>query len=479
MYTRTLNWICGFNNTLVDKKGIERLKAPTVISSCPRLIDKNDKKIVLIQQFFIHSDRSRHKETLETLTMNVHNKSIDEIHLINERFYTEEELGTNSKKIKQIVNSGKRLTFKEAMEYSMDYLRNSVVILANSDIFFDKSIEQCKALELKDSMICLSRYKLQGRELKNAIVETYQGWSQDTWIWLSETTFNNKELAKCDFNMGKPGCDNRIALLASEMGLCVYNIPNLIKSYHHHATEIRNYTNADIVNPPRFMAILPPIISQPSKTTFLPANDAKYLLDYFKTNKTVSIVNAKSEDMALLRRGFLSLNDPNLEINIPYRLWYHPQKNTCLEFSINTQWLNMKDKCLDYRCFDWCITKRNNFFNEIEKTIMIITNRGGLLRDRINSGNNNFVNNVEIVDSNVSDINGTFSNVISKYNSDKIVVLDTGADLIFGTMLHKSQIPSISIGLSINSYFNIINKTHAMMMMDAYEIEANTSWLVA
>ena len=493
-FSKTVNWICGFNNNLIDRNGIEKLQLPTIISGIPKITDQNRKKIILIQQFFIHKDKKRQKELVETLIMNVHNKNIDEIHLLNERIYTYEELGSNSTKIKQVVDSGKRLTFSDVMKYSMDNLNNSIVVLSNSDIFFDKSINKCRCMDLTESMICLSRYKLRGKNLENASVEIFNGWSQDTWIWLSETLFTDKELKKCNFNLGKPGCDNRIAFLASEMGLSVYNIPNIIKSYHHHATEIRNYTRNDRVEPPRYLALLPPINSPCSITTFLPANDIEYISRCFSKKTTLSIVNAKSEDMILLRRGFLSLNDTTLSvsvndikrfiidcnfilIDIPYRLYYHNMVNICNEFTVNTKWLEAKHKMLDYRCFDWCISKRKNFIVKSNKTVIIASNREKLLQSRIDSGNCNFTNNVVIINTDVRDVNASLSKIKSIHNKDSILLLDTGADLIFGTLLYKANIPSISMGLSLNSYFNIVDKNHISMLPDAYEIEANDTWI--
>ena len=494
--TNTLNWICGFSNTLINKHAVEQLRLPTIVSDMPNTIETSDRKIILVQQFFIHKDSKRQKEILETLTMNIHNESIDEIHLINERFYSEEELGSKSKKIKQVVDSGTRLTYKDVMKYSMDYLDNAIVVLANSDIFFDRSISQCKTMDLTNAMICLSRYKLNGRHLKNAQPEIFNGWSQDTWIWSSNTLFNDKELEKCNFNLGKPGCDNRMAFLSSEMGLSVYNIPNVIKSYHHHKSEVRNYSHNDRIDPPRYLALLPPIIRRPSITTFLPANDAQYLLTYFNNYGCPTIINAKSDDMVLLRRGFLSLNDSNLNItvddvkyfvvhcsfiliDIPYRLTYHPrQTNMCAEFTANTQWLNPRDKGMDYRCLDWCISKRKNFILQSGKSVIVATKRGNLLRDRVNSRNCNFDTSVEIIDTDVRDVKGSIARIVSKYTKDKIVLLDTGADLIFGAFLFKSKVPTISLGLSLNSYFNILERNHASMLPDAYEIEANNTWLI-
>ena len=60
-FSKTVNWICGFNNNLIDRNGIEKLQLPTIISGIPKITDQNRKKIILIQQFFIHKDKKRQK----------------------------------------------------------------------------------------------------------------------------------------------------------------------------------------------------------------------------------------------------------------------------------------------------------------------------------------------------------------------------------------------------------------------------------
>ena len=59
--------------------------------------------IYLIYQFFVHKDVNRHREIQLALKMNVQNPLISKIYLLNERIYTKDELGLESKKIKQIV----------------------------------------------------------------------------------------------------------------------------------------------------------------------------------------------------------------------------------------------------------------------------------------------------------------------------------------------------------------------------------------
>lgn len=495
MQSNTLKWICGFKNTLVESGDIDLLALQTTISSLPKAIPKCNKKIILIQQFFIHNDKRRHQETLETLAMNAHNNSIDEIHLINERIYTSEEMGTSNKKIRQFVDGGKRLTYKQAMKYAMDNLHDSIVILANSDIFFDKTISSCRLIDLTESMICLSRYKLNGKNLEIASPETFSGLSQDTWIWDSETSFSERELNACNFQLGKPGCDNRIMLLASDMGLKVYNIPNVIKGYHHHSSNIRNYSRADTILPQRYLAMLPPVSNMPTLTSFLPANDMQVICNFYDNTGIPSIVNASQEDMVLLRKGVLSLNDPDLSltiddvkrfvkqsnfvlIDIPFYLKYHQQDNMRVESALNTQWLNMKNKYLDARCFDLCVSKRHNFLQYTNKSIIIVTSRKALLKKRIDNDNCRFTKNIKLIDANISSISDTLKNIETIYDVNKIIILDTGYDLIFGALLSRYNIPSIAIGSSLNSYFKILNKKQAVKLVDSYELEADNTWMI-
>ena len=72
--------------------------------------------IVLIQQYYIDGNAQRHAENKKCLFYNSHNDAITKIILLNERIYSDEELGVKSNKIVQVV-TGRRLTYKDAMEY--------------------------------------------------------------------------------------------------------------------------------------------------------------------------------------------------------------------------------------------------------------------------------------------------------------------------------------------------------------------------
>eukprot|EP00697_Spironema_sp_BW2_P001966 gnl/Spiro4/12637_TR6682_c0_g2_i1.p3 gnl/Spiro4/12637_TR6682_c0_g2~~gnl/Spiro4/12637_TR6682_c0_g2_i1.p3 ORF type:complete len:109 (+),score=0.73 gnl/Spiro4/12637_TR6682_c0_g2_i1:617-943(+) len=62
--------------------------------------------------------------------------------------------------------------------------------------------------------------------------------SQDSWIFLAPLPF-----VDCDFQLGKPGCDNRIAFEFQRAGLRVSNPCLSIVCKHLHASAIRNYVH--------------------------------------------------------------------------------------------------------------------------------------------------------------------------------------------------------------------------------------------
>ena len=53
-------------------------------------------KIYIIYQFFVHPNAERNKEMQQCLRFNVENPHIDKIYLLNEKMYTNKELGVES-----------------------------------------------------------------------------------------------------------------------------------------------------------------------------------------------------------------------------------------------------------------------------------------------------------------------------------------------------------------------------------------------
>lgn len=214
--------------------------------------------INLIMQFYIDKDSDRQKEIRQTLYLNTNNKSINKIYLFNERIYTDEELGVKSDKIIQIDISS-RLKFSSIFNLIEQHNINGYVVIANSDIFFDKSIENVWRYDLiNNNILSLCRHEFDGiSRLKDCkIFSEGRPDSQDAWIFHSGNNIQQKYRHIFDFEMGKPGCDNKLIYLFQILGYQCYNEPTIVKIYHNHNSTLRNYTIKDKIGQP-YCAIYP------------------------------------------------------------------------------------------------------------------------------------------------------------------------------------------------------------------------------
>lgn len=217
---------------------------------------KKEDKINLVQQYYLDNNITRQNEIRETLKKNVDNKNINNIILLNERFYTELELGVKSEKIKQIIIN-KRLCMKDVFENIEKHNIKGYIVTSNSDIFFDESLNNIKYARMLDEkkVFTLLRYEYK-KEVDLKMCALYgQGVradSQDTWIWHSNWKLHDKELKLLNIELGIPGCDNKLIYIFNILGFSCYNEPELIKSYHYHITEKRNYDNTKFIPTPYY-----------------------------------------------------------------------------------------------------------------------------------------------------------------------------------------------------------------------------------
>ena len=228
------------------------------LSNNVELGEIEDGNITVITQFFIGKTPTRTNELKTALRINVANPSIDNIILLNERIYTDEELGVKSDKVKQIV-IGKRLDYKSVFEYVKNAELNGYIVLSNLDIFFDKELNVIKRTNIANekAMFCLVRYEYKtGKPVKDASIFEHISDSQDTWIWHTNYNLNEeKDRNVLDFQLGIPGCDNTLAYMVQVLGYKVYNLPKLVKSYHIHNTNIRNYDQTTTKTPKPYYSV--------------------------------------------------------------------------------------------------------------------------------------------------------------------------------------------------------------------------------
>lgn len=226
---------------------------------------ENIEDINLILQYFVPKDRTRLKEMQTCLFKNVNNVNINTIYLLNEKLYTNEELGITKckkeyiSKIKQ-VNIQERLTFQKVFDYVNDNNIKGYIIFANSDIFLDSTIKNLykSSLHKEKEIFALTRFEYTNKNLKKCKLFGYgRGDSQDTWV--IHSNYIPKKTNIFNFNFGYPGCDQKLIYLFLIMGYKMYNDSFFIRTYHNHKSIYRDYAGKMELLVPKPWGILLPI----------------------------------------------------------------------------------------------------------------------------------------------------------------------------------------------------------------------------
>lgn len=216
--------------------------------------------IYLITQFFLPKDSRRQKEVQYCLRKNCENPWIHTIYLLNEKIYSEKDLGVTSKHMEKIqqINIAKWIEFYDVFACIETQNIHGFVVITNSDIMLDYAhIEKLHYSQLRASkqMIALLRYEYNDvyvpfeTNCDQSPLFGPRGDSQDTWIIHSDQNIPATYRAIFQFPFGKPGCDNKMIFLFRFLGYEVYNDPLNMKTYHFHRSNQRNYTAKDRLNP--------------------------------------------------------------------------------------------------------------------------------------------------------------------------------------------------------------------------------------
>lgn len=307
------------------------------ISSTTKTINipVND-EIHLFAQFFVHKDSQRRKEINICLNQNILNPYITKIHLLNEKIYSDEELGLSDSKIIQ-TNIGIRINYKSIAKYIRVNGLTGYFIMANSDIFFTDEIKNLFVSELstKKQLYALLRYEYDDlQHISKSKIFGPRGDSQDTWIYHSNYPLTEQHEKALNIQFGKPGCDNKIAYIYNMLGYDVINDPLFIKSYHYHNQTSRDYNMTDKIPEP-YLLISPagiPMeqlipsrffsnIAKPTRNyTRMCMNDNTVLYEYIKKkmdsgkNFIIPRVSGVENNVAVLAKQYFIDRNMNPEI---------------------------------------------------------------------------------------------------------------------------------------------------------------------
>lgn len=183
---------------------------------------------ILYTPYYISPHAERNEENLYCLRKNLENPLISMVVLINE----EKALPFEHPKLTHI-QSAPRPTFAQIFAETAKQKQDNIIrILANSDIYFDATLEKAKNIQ-KNEIYALTRWDLQPDGTKKFFLKYH---SQDAWIFTS-----NIDSSIGDFPMGQPGCDNRLVYQFKDNGFKVKNPSFSIHITHVHASGFRPY----------------------------------------------------------------------------------------------------------------------------------------------------------------------------------------------------------------------------------------------
>ena len=154
-----------------------------------------------------------------------------------------------------LINSNSRISYEMVFGMMRD---DSINILANSDIFFDDTLQFVNVID-KNEFWCLTRWELLDNEImpfnaRHKNRADHSKWSQDAWICRGKPDIKN-----ASFPMGVPGCDNKIALVAQKAGYILKNPCYTIRAIHVHKNDWRPARDAQRLRPP-YQWVLPSTI---------------------------------------------------------------------------------------------------------------------------------------------------------------------------------------------------------------------------
>jgi len=232
---------------------LEKLKTQYGVATGPI---EEPEQLWLIQQYFEPEQAKRRREIQTCIEQNIACSYIDRIVLLNEEDLSE-KLPTSEKLVQQIV--GHRLTYADVVLFIKEKVpENTIVVFANADIHLTDTWHEMWSMKMENVFLSLLRYDAQEDATEEPKIFGPRPDSQDAWVVHSSSVKQrdwNYDLI--NFQFGKSGCDNAVNVEFLRKKFLVANPALTFKTIHHHTSQVRTYSAADIVDKPVFLYLEP------------------------------------------------------------------------------------------------------------------------------------------------------------------------------------------------------------------------------
>jgi len=209
--------------------------------------NNNNNKVILVTQYYEPKNKERLIEIKDTLINNNYNNIIDEIHLFVEKDYNLDFLNDISKIT--IIKTHKRLSYKMVFDYTNNMNNNNIILLANSDIYFNETLKRIHYLNYDNTFYALTIHEI----IDGTLSKKNNDWgSQDVWIWKPpiniKKTYNNTDYFDQEDGiiLGMGACDHRILKIMEDNGYNIRNVCRKIICIHNHKNDYRNWRTDEI-----------------------------------------------------------------------------------------------------------------------------------------------------------------------------------------------------------------------------------------
>jgi len=197
--------------------------------------------LTLFSQYFVPKNSKRRAEIDLCFEKNIENPLVEQFIIFFESEKDMELIKNHPKVIKKLQS--KRMTYGFWLQETNRLPIGTLSILINSDIYLNESIQYLivhrKYIQKHKKFIALSRYNPDGSGIR---LNEDPHWTQDTWALVRPAEGIPSELIQeASFELGHPGCDNKIAYVMHSYGFGITNPCDFVQTIHLQADMRRAY----------------------------------------------------------------------------------------------------------------------------------------------------------------------------------------------------------------------------------------------
>lgn len=200
--------------------------------------------IIFCTQYYEANNSERQHEILECLKYNSNLHWIDSVFLFVEPGAAPQPKTTSKVRF---IPTDNRLSFRDIFAHLINsgLSDDTIIIIANSDIFLDTSLPRILEGLSNEDFIGLTRYEMRYSRMP-FMAEQFRGrtmsTSQDVWIFKAGVLKNLPAEDIPDLWLGIPGCENILASFIYIQGINIVNPCLGARVIHNHKSEHRSYT---------------------------------------------------------------------------------------------------------------------------------------------------------------------------------------------------------------------------------------------